>query len=337
MAQASFGSKVLQWTYKAIHSHSKIASPKWCAMFCHKILTFVSCLFGVPAQRRLDGPPDHDYGLVEKFQRCTVSTDLKTAGLWTEGSLQSCVNLTGAARNQGLCTGLYINYAAGKGCECTQDYCKDRTGDQEFSIYLASEQSTLLAYSLLQDGMNCAEYRNFRLSGLWTTGSAHACMLLATGPGKSIEWLECQVLTSYIEQSMEIVAVAWMLVQSTHRVTGGQFIQLSQLPGSSPQRPRSNLWWTMGWFATAQTFAKRGCGRSEDHSKLGCWHFHFVLRWLGHCVGLCPLMQGGVQKWNLTKVMGHRRLRPSQDDGDGRWVMFEYLEETRTVGRYRCS
>ena len=121
------GSKVLQWTYKAIHSHSKIASPKWCAMFCHKILTFVSW--------RLDGPPDHDYGLVEKFRRCTVSTDLKTAGLWTEGSLQSCVNLvTGAARNQGLCTGLYINYAAGKGCECTQDYCKDRTGDQEFSI-----------------------------------------------------------------------------------------------------------------------------------------------------------------------------------------------------------
>ena len=153
----------------------------------------MSCLFGVSAQRRLDGPPDHDYGLVEKFRRCTVSTDLKTAGLWTEGSLQSCVNLvTGAARNQGLCTGLYINYAAGKGCECTQDYCKDRTGDQEFSIYLASEQSTLLAYSLLQDGMNCAEYRNFRLSGLWTTGSAHACMLLATGPGKSIEWLECQ-------------------------------------------------------------------------------------------------------------------------------------------------
>ena len=36
------------------------------------------------------------------LRRCTVSTDLKTAGLWTEGSLQSCVNLaTGAARNQG--------------------------------------------------------------------------------------------------------------------------------------------------------------------------------------------------------------------------------------------
>ena len=156
-------------------------------MFCPKILTFVSCLFGVPAQRRLDGVWNHDYGLVENFRRCTVSTDLKTAGLWTEGSLQSCVNLaTGAARNQGLCTGLYINYAAGKGCECAQDHCDDRTPDQNFSIYLASEQRTLLAYSLLQDGRHCTQYVNLRVSGLWTRGSAHACMLLATGPGKPL-------------------------------------------------------------------------------------------------------------------------------------------------------
>ncbi len=87
---------------------------------------------------------------------------------------------------QGLCTGLYINYAAGKECECTQDHCNNRTGDQNFSIYLASEQSTLLAYSLLQDGQHCTQYVNLRNSGLWTRGSAHACMLLTTGPGKSV-------------------------------------------------------------------------------------------------------------------------------------------------------
>ena len=69
-SSASFGSKMLQWTYTASYSqsHSKIASPNGCAMFCPKILTFVSCLFGVPAQRRLDGVWNHDYGLVENFR-----------------------------------------------------------------------------------------------------------------------------------------------------------------------------------------------------------------------------------------------------------------------------
>ncbi len=53
---------------QCIHSHSKIASPNGSVMCCHKILTFVSCLFGVPAQRQLDGSRNYDYGLVENFR-----------------------------------------------------------------------------------------------------------------------------------------------------------------------------------------------------------------------------------------------------------------------------
>eukprot|EP00434_Breviolum_minutum_P030409 symbB.v1.2.026896.t1/scaffold2724.1/size72221/2 len=231
------------------------------------ILTFVSCLFGVPAHRRLDGVWNHDYGLVENFRRCRVSTDLKTAGLWTEGSLQSCVNLvTGAANRQGLCSGLYINYAAGKGCECAQDHCDDRTPDQNFSIYLASEQRTLLAYSLLQDGRHCTQYVNLRISGLWTRGSAHACMLLATGPGKP---LGCQGNHFQYRASNGDCGCG---TDACTEQTQHDFWAIYSIEPTSQKFaaaiPQQSLVYDGAHCSTLQTVALRSCGRWEDHSKL---------------------------------------------------------------------
>ena len=162
---------------------------------------------------------------------------------------------------QGLCTGLSINYAAGKGCECAQDHCDDRTPDQNFSIYLASEQRTLLAYSLLQDGRHCTQYVNLRVSGLWTRGSAHACMLLATGPGKP---LGCQSNHFQYRASNEDCGCG---ADARTEQTQNDFWAIYSIEPTSQkfagQIPQQSLVYDGHTALPLQTFALRSCGHSE--------------------------------------------------------------------------